>query len=244
MHHLLFSLSLLVSAAIPPTIALAAPPTDEKPAYQGYVLFDVNSAGIRQVDRPLLKRIAREMAANPKISLLLVGHTDSSGNPTYNRRLSQRRGQAVANLMAQLGVGVYRISQRAAEPTPSPVTTACEDDQQWKRRVDLAFYPRHLPAPSTALVSAPAARSPWDQASGGCAGPPPTAAGATSSPNASRTGKPRPDGSGWNNPDTASRSTSQSSGRSGYRHGQQERRSYPGYGAPRDTVPTDEAGEF
>jgi len=209
------------------------------------VLFDVNSAGIRQVDRPLLKRIAREMAANPKISLLLVGHTDSSGNPTYNRRLSQRRGQAVANLMARLGVGVYRISQRAAEPTRSPVGDACEDDQQWKRRVDLAFYPRHLPAPTTAVVSAPAARSPWDQASGGCAGAPPTAAGSASRSSSSHTGKARrPDGSGWSNPDAARRSTGQSSGRSGYRHGQQERRSYPGYGAPRDTVPIDEAGEF
>ena len=43
-------------------------------------------------------------------SVVVVGHTDTSGSPAYNTRLSERRGKAVADALVGAGVPQATLS--------------------------------------------------------------------------------------------------------------------------------------
>ena len=56
--------------------------------------------------------------------VIVVGHTDTSGSPAYNVRLSERRAKAVADALVGLGVGAgtlqvdWKGETQLAVPTP------------------------------------------------------------------------------------------------------------------------------
>jgi outer membrane protein OmpA-like peptidoglycan-associated protein len=58
-----------------------------------------------------LREVAAALAADPALRLRIEGHTDAEGDPELNRRLSERRAQAVkATLVGRLGVRADRLS--------------------------------------------------------------------------------------------------------------------------------------
>ena len=149
------------------------PPTGIRWGWQGYAQFSVNSAAIRPQDRTLLLRVAGQMQRHPTINLLLTGHTDNTGDPDYNQRLSQRRDQAVADFIASHGVGLHRITQRGVGELRPVASNNCDRDRQRNRRVDLAYFPIHrTPPEGGANVYSPSQPEPEDEA-GACDRPPP-----------------------------------------------------------------------
>jgi outer membrane protein OmpA-like peptidoglycan-associated protein len=56
--------------------------------------------------------------------VIVVGHTDTSGSPAYNVRLSERRAKAVADALVGQGVGAgalqvdWKGETQLAVPTP------------------------------------------------------------------------------------------------------------------------------
>ncbi len=61
--------------------------------------------------RDVLDQVAAMMRSDAARGEVLVveGHTDAVGNPAYNRRLSERRAQAVKNYLVQRGVESQRL---------------------------------------------------------------------------------------------------------------------------------------
>lgn len=155
------ALVLLLSAALLTGAAAAEqypdpPPPGIRWGWVGHVQFDLNSARVEQRYHALLLRVARQMVEHPNLSLLLTGHTDNTGDPDYNKRLSQRRSRAVSDFISANGVAGYRIVERAVGELRPVATNACDRDRQRNRRVDLAFFPRHRPPPPAGgLVYAP-----------------------------------------------------------------------------------------
>lgn len=67
----------------------------------GDVLFDFDSAGLREASRAALDRIAGILANKyPDREIIVEGHTDGTGGADYNRRLSRDRAEAVARYLA------------------------------------------------------------------------------------------------------------------------------------------------
>lgn len=76
----------------------------------GSVLFVSNSASINEEEaRRQLKVLAEHLKANPDEKVKLIGHTDSTGTERYNESLSERRANAVANVLLGLGVSAEQI---------------------------------------------------------------------------------------------------------------------------------------
>lgn len=92
------------------------------------VQFPTNSSVIDATYDDEIRRVADFMEQYPETSVEIAGHSDSIGQAEYNRFLSQRRAESVANrLTSVLGVDPDRVSAVGygeAEPVASNATPA------------------------------------------------------------------------------------------------------------------------
>jgi OmpA-OmpF porin, OOP family len=102
------------------------------------ILFDFDKAEVKPASEPTLAEIASMLKANPKLSVLIVGHTDNQGTFDYNIDLSRRRADAVVKtLVARHGIEARRL-RGAGVGMQAP--TASNDDEEGRaknRRVEI-----------------------------------------------------------------------------------------------------------
>jgi outer membrane protein OmpA-like peptidoglycan-associated protein len=77
---------------------------------QKSVLFKFDSANLTDEGKAALDEVATAVTGNPDAILILEGHTDNTGDKTYNIRLGERRIETVKRYLAvDKSVPVYRI---------------------------------------------------------------------------------------------------------------------------------------
>jgi outer membrane protein OmpA-like peptidoglycan-associated protein len=104
------------------------------------LLFDFDSDAIRPDAAENLRELARSLTKYGDSNLLIVGHTDSRGDESYNQNLSLRRSNSASAFLASQGVPRTRISTNGRgeyEPVASNDTDA---GRQQNRRVEVAIY--------------------------------------------------------------------------------------------------------
>jgi outer membrane protein OmpA-like peptidoglycan-associated protein len=74
------------------------------------VTFGFNRADLNDGAQTALVTLARELQANPALTVDLTGYTDSRGHPDYNVQLSERRVDAVRRFLVKHGVELPRIN--------------------------------------------------------------------------------------------------------------------------------------
>ena len=102
------------------------------------ILFDFDRAEVKPESDPTLSEIAKLLTADPRLKLLVVGHTDNAGGFDYNLDLSQRRAAAVARVLGER----YRVeaSRLRAGGVGMMAPVASNDDEAGRaknRRVEL-----------------------------------------------------------------------------------------------------------
>jgi outer membrane protein OmpA-like peptidoglycan-associated protein len=103
----------------------------------GDVLFDVDEADLKPGAAPTLDQLADFLKEQPDRSLVIEGHTDSTGPATYNEQLSERRAQAVANALTRRDISPSRLEVHGigeSRPVASNDTSA---GRQQNRRVEV-----------------------------------------------------------------------------------------------------------
>jgi outer membrane protein OmpA-like peptidoglycan-associated protein len=102
------------------------------------IRFDTDRAEPRPDSRPTIEEIARYLRANPAVSVVVAGHTDSQGGFDHNVELSRRRAAAVvAALTRDFGIAPARLIAFGAGMA-SPI--AANDNDQGRaqnRRVEI-----------------------------------------------------------------------------------------------------------
>lgn len=83
----------------------------------------------------MLKQHAHYLSDNPRLTLIIRGHTDSQGPKSFNQLLSQRRADEVAQRLVDYGAPVVRIRTNGVADD-EPLETASNKDQ---RRVELLY---------------------------------------------------------------------------------------------------------
>jgi outer membrane protein OmpA-like peptidoglycan-associated protein len=73
------------------------------------ILFDLNEATLKPEARITLAKLTGILLIMPELNLRVEGHTDSTGSPSYNMRLSQRRADSVFDFLAQQGISSTRM---------------------------------------------------------------------------------------------------------------------------------------
>lgn len=100
--------------------------------------FDFNKSAIRPESAATLKQIATLLEAQPKLALDVVGHTDNVGGADYNRKLSQRRADAVvAALVEEHGIDDGRLAPSGAGMDKPVAGNDDEEGRAKNRRVEL-----------------------------------------------------------------------------------------------------------
>jgi outer membrane protein OmpA-like peptidoglycan-associated protein len=103
------------------------------------VSFDVGSAEIKLNARQTYDKIATVLKGYDKTIIHVVGHTDSDGSDQYNQALSERRGEAVANLLANDGVPSSRLRTEGRGEREPIASNTTADGKRRNRRVDIVI---------------------------------------------------------------------------------------------------------
>ncbi|QPC90897.1 OmpA family protein [Mesorhizobium sp. INR15] len=102
------------------------------------IFFDTDKAEIKPESEPTLKEISTLLANEPKMAVIVVGHTDNQGAFDYNRDLSSRRAQAVkAALVSKYGIDAARLTSAGAGMMAPVASNDDETGRAKNRRVVL-----------------------------------------------------------------------------------------------------------
>ncbi|TXB64885.1 OmpA family protein [Phaeodactylibacter luteus] len=94
-------------------------------AYRLNVYYDVGRSSVQKASVPELFKLRDLMLRNPDIIIEISSHTDANGEAEDNRRLSQRRADAIVRYLA--GEGIDRGRLVATGYGESQLTNDCED---------------------------------------------------------------------------------------------------------------------
>lgn len=98
------------------------------------IFFDWNKSDVDYKFLPQLKDIS-DKALSSKETIIIQGHTDTSGNSEYNKKLSDRRAKSVAKIVESYGIPAEKITLQAMGATDLKVPTANGVKKPENRRV-------------------------------------------------------------------------------------------------------------
>jgi outer membrane protein OmpA-like peptidoglycan-associated protein len=127
-----------VDPSSPAASAIAAMMDGEGAAVLEDLDFASGAATLTAGDYPSLAAVAAWLQANPEGTIALVGHTDASGSLAANVALSERRAEAVAEVLEQsYGADPARVVARGVGFLAPRATNQTEEGRQKNRRVEV-----------------------------------------------------------------------------------------------------------
>lgn len=111
------------------------PPSQEFHA----IYFDFDRSDIRINERQHVSDIARDLRQKNIDEVILMAHTDSSGEAGYNQRLSERRGHSVALALERYGIRAALIEEQAFGETNPAARLGDDVRSQENRRVIIKY---------------------------------------------------------------------------------------------------------
>lgn len=105
------------------------------------VSFDFNQSTVKPDFLATLDRLIAPMQRFNLTSLTVVGHTDSTGDATYNQNLSFRRAESVSNHLLNAGIPTGRLSTEGRGESEPRISNATEAGRQLNRRVEILIKP-------------------------------------------------------------------------------------------------------
>ena len=86
-----------------------AAPVAAKISIQAETLFDFDKADIKPEGRAMLHNLVTDLRKYNIDLVVAVGYTDRIGSDAYNKKLSQRRAQAVQDFLVASGVPTHNV---------------------------------------------------------------------------------------------------------------------------------------
>lgn len=105
------------------------------------IYFDTDSDRIKAESWSSIEQIARLLAENPELNVIIVGHTDNQGGIQYNLDLSQRRAAAVRDaLVERYGIEIDRLAAVGIGFFAPVASNRTEQGRAKNRRVELVEW--------------------------------------------------------------------------------------------------------
>ena len=107
------------------------------------VLFANNSAKVQSSYRGLIERLARQIAGDASLRLVVSGHASLTGNPKTNKRLSKKRAENVRSALIKAGAPAKRVELRSLSTSHPLVKGINEGANSVNRRVEFSLQRWH-----------------------------------------------------------------------------------------------------
>jgi outer membrane protein OmpA-like peptidoglycan-associated protein len=102
-----------------------------------YINFDTGSYAVPPEAEPQLEQIVSMMIENPSLKLSIEGHTDNTGQPDGNLRLSDARAQSIRQALIDKGIEAARLNAKGLGRTKPLTGNDTEEGRAKNRRVEL-----------------------------------------------------------------------------------------------------------
>lgn len=109
-------------------------------SFDSGLLFGFDSSVLRPESRENLQKLSKILNRDEDTVLMIVGHTDSTGDENYNMRLSERRAQSAAAYMINQGLSENRFQIEGRGENEPIADNSTEAGQQENRRVEVAIF--------------------------------------------------------------------------------------------------------
>ena len=104
------------------------------------ILFDVNASTLRTAAQGNLRDLVASLEDYEGTDVLVVGHTDSTGEAPYNQGLSERRADAARTFLIGAGLEAGRVTAVGMGETEPIDTNDTAAGRQENRRVEIAIF--------------------------------------------------------------------------------------------------------
>jgi outer membrane protein OmpA-like peptidoglycan-associated protein len=111
-----------------------------KITFDSGILFGSDSATVQAGAVGNIKQLAATLNKYKDTNVLVEGHTDSTGKEEHNQSLSERRANAVSNILKGENVLPTRISSMGYGATQPVAGNETVEGRQQNRRVEIAIF--------------------------------------------------------------------------------------------------------
>ncbi len=105
------------------------------------ILFASGSFAVRPGLSGDMGDLAGSLQRYPNSTVQIVGHTDSDGDAAFNQQLSERRANAVADVLMRQGVPFNRIQTFGRGESQPIATNLTPEGKAQNRRVEIVILP-------------------------------------------------------------------------------------------------------
>lgn len=124
--------------AAAPVVASAPPPVTPAPAPKQFIVFfGYNKFNLTQEGVDIVREAAATAMQQGFVTILVTGHTDTSGSSTYNQVLSERRAESVKKALVAQGIPAAGIETTGKGETLLAVQTADREKEPRNRRAEI-----------------------------------------------------------------------------------------------------------
>jgi len=100
------------------------------------IFFALGSAQVLAKSYPVLNRAVEVMQRYPTLKVLVEGHTDNTGAPELNAKLSQQRADAVRQYLLGKGIATERVSAKGVGSERPVAPNDSEEGRAQNRRIE------------------------------------------------------------------------------------------------------------
>lgn len=128
----------VISQRYVPAPSYAPAPAIVQP--KNYIIyFGLNKDGIDSSARNVLEQVLSDLNSNSSATVTLSGHTDRSGNISYNEKLAQRRVESAKQWLLGKSIQSYRIKTSSAGENSNAINTKDGVIHRSNRRVEISI---------------------------------------------------------------------------------------------------------
>ena len=102
------------------------------------IFYDFDKATLRPESEAALDKLVKLLEENPNVTIELSAHTDYKGSADYNKRLSQRRADAVITYLIKKGIAADRLSPVGyGKEKPKTIRKKVAEKYPWLKEGDV-----------------------------------------------------------------------------------------------------------
>ncbi len=104
------------------------------------VYFTQNSTEIPIYAKDILSNVANLLKTFPETQALIEGHTDSMGDPDYNKYVSEQRAASVKNYLVEQGIDARRLAASGSGLEKPIESNSTPEGRSKNRRVEIRIF--------------------------------------------------------------------------------------------------------